>query len=165
MIELLIRQLQFARAEFQRVFIGLEPGEAHRRLLPSNSLSWTVGHLAWQEQRYWIWGPTGRTPIPELNELVAYGKPATIPDYAAMWDAWRSITSTADQFLNTLQESDLNVRYEIDGRPFFESIGTLLQRNIFHYWFHIGEVHGLRQQMGHVDLPNFVGQTDLIAFD
>ncbi len=27
----------------------------------------------------------------------------------------------------------------------------------YHYWLHIGEGHAIRQQLGHVDLPQFVG--------
>jgi hypothetical protein len=38
-----------------------------------------------------------------------------------------------------------------------ESIGTLLYRNLYHYWFHTGEAHAIRQMLGHRDLPQFVG--------
>ena len=40
-----------------------------------NSIGWIVGHLAWQEQRYWLTRAQGETPIPVLNELVANGGP------------------------------------------------------------------------------------------
>lgn len=163
MKELLVRQLHFARQEFQRVFEGVTPADATRRLLPSNCLSWVVGHLAVQEQWYWITLPTGRVPVPELNTLTAPGQPPSTPDYEAMWTAWRQITAEADKYLISLQESDLSSHHIKDGRPISESIGTMLQRNIFHYWFHLGEVHSLRQQMGHTDLPNFVGRTGTIA--
>ena len=33
----------------------------------------------------------------------------------------------------------------------------MLQRNFYHYWFHIGEAHAIRQMLGHPDLPQFVG--------
>lgn len=158
MNDLLIRQLKFARSEFERVFAGVDPGEAQTRLLPNNSLSWIVGHLAWQEQRYWIWAPTGKLVFPELNTLTANGQPASTPDYAEMWYAWRAITAKADHFLASVAEADLPTHYEIDGKPFFESIGTLLQRTTFHYWFHIGEAHAIRQQLGHGSLPDFVGK-------
>jgi hypothetical protein len=46
---------------------------------------------------------------------------------------------------------------EINGKPVYESIGTLLQRNIYHYWFHSGEALAIRQLLGHTDLPEFVG--------
>jgi hypothetical protein len=27
----------------------------------------------------------------------------------------------------------------------------------YHYWFHLGEAHAIRQMLGHPDLPQFVG--------
>ena len=38
-----------------------------------------------------------------------------------------------------------------------ESTGTLLQRVIYHQWFHNGEVQAIRQLFGHENLPQFVG--------
>ena len=29
--------------------------------------------------------------------------------------------------------------------------------NQYHYWFHLGESHAIRQMLGHEDLPQFVG--------
>jgi hypothetical protein len=43
-----------------------------------------IGHLAWQ------------VPLPDLNERVAYGKPATTPPLDEMWAAWRSVTKAGD---------------------------------------------------------------------
>ena len=58
----------------------------------------------------------------------------------------------------------LPVTLELDGKPFWESIGQLLLRNIFHYWYHIGEAGAIRQQLGHQDLPQFVGDTSGYEF-
>jgi hypothetical protein len=33
----------------------------------------------------------------------------------------------------------------------------MLTRNIYHYWFHTGEAHAIRQMLGHGRLPQFVG--------
>jgi hypothetical protein len=33
----------------------------------------------------------------------------------------------------------------------------MLMRNLYHYWFHIGEAHAIRQILGHTQLPDFVG--------
>ena len=33
----------------------------------------------------------------------------------------------------------------------------LLLRNIYHYWYHLGEAGAVRQMLGHRDLPQFVG--------
>ena len=38
--------------------------------------------------------------------------------------------------------------------------GNLLQRTIYHYWFHTGENMAIRQMLGHKRLPQFVGGID-----
>ena len=38
-----------------------------RRLDPMNSMSWNVGHLAWQEQRYFLTMGSGRRRIPDSS--------------------------------------------------------------------------------------------------
>ena len=45
-----------------------------------------------------------------------------------------------------------------------EDIGTTLLRNIYHYWFHTGEAHAIRQQLGHRDLPEFVGDMSRVLY-
>jgi hypothetical protein len=44
-----------------------------------------------------------------------------------------------------------------------ENVGTRMQRATYHYFFHTGEAHAIRQQLGHPDLPYFVG--DMPDFD
>jgi hypothetical protein len=51
----------------------------------------------------------------------------------------------------------MHTHLEWRGKPRFENIGTMLLRNIYHYWFHTGEVVAIRQLLGHKDLPEFVG--------
>ncbi|MEP7293389.1 MAG: DinB family protein, partial [Chloroflexota bacterium] len=50
----LIEQLRFTRSEFQRALAGVTDEDARRRFMPMNSISWIIGHLANQEQRYWL---------------------------------------------------------------------------------------------------------------
>ncbi len=38
-----------------------------------------------------------------------------------------------------------------------ENFGTKLLRLTYHYFYHTGEAHAVRQQLGHPDLPFFVG--------
>jgi len=45
-----------------------------------------------------------------------------------------------------------------------ESIGTLLMRNIFHYWYHTGEASAVRQMLGHAGVPEFVGDISTAAY-
>ena len=37
-----------------------------------------------------------------------------------------------------------------------EVLGTLIVRNIFHCWSHIGEISAIRQMLGHPHPPQFV---------
>ena len=50
------------------------------------------------------------------------------------------------------------------GKPVLESVGTLLLRNTYHYWFHTGEAYGIRQALGHTGLPDFVGNMSDAAY-
>ena len=49
--------------------------DARRRLLPMNCISWIVGHLAWQEQRYWLTLTQGQTPLPQETRWSAMAAP------------------------------------------------------------------------------------------
>ena len=153
----LVSQLRFARSEFTRCLVGLSEADAIHRIMPMNCISWMVGHLANQEQAYWLLLAQGKTVAPGLNDLVGTGKPASTPPLADMWAAWHSITRAADEYLDNLTTAQL-VEYIVwKGKPRPESIGTMLLRNTYHYWFHTGEAHAVRQQLGHTGLPDFVG--------
>lgn len=153
----LVTQLRFARSEFLRGLDGVSEEDARRRLEPMNCISWIIGHLANQEHRYWVLRPQDRNLAPDLQELVGFGKPASTPPLNEMWHTWHAVTAAADEYLDTLTPKDLQAHLEWQGRPLQESIGTLLQRNIYHYWYHLGEAHAIRQMLGHSDLPQFVG--------
>jgi hypothetical protein len=40
----------------------------------------------------------------------------------------------------------------------------MLMRNIYHYWFHTGEAHAIRQILGHTQLPDFVGDMTVAMY-
>jgi uncharacterized damage-inducible protein DinB len=147
----LILQLRFTRSEFRRGLEGLSDADARRRLLPMNCISWNIGHLAWQEQRYWL---------TRLQGLVGYGQPACTPPLAEMWQAWQTITRLADPFLDTLTTEKLLEIHYLEDQQIEFTAGTLLQRVIYHYWYHTGENMAIRQMLGHTDLPEFVGDID-----
>lgn len=155
----LVEQLRFARSEFLRVFEGVSEEDARKRLDPMNCLSWIMAHLAMQEQRYWIQYPLGRdaAPHPELPDLAGYPDRATTPELAIARRIWEDVTATADSYLDTLDQAALLDHFEFDGERIGENVGTLMLRNIYHYWFHLGETHAIRQQLGHRDLPVYVG--------
>ena len=153
----LVTQLHFARSEFVRCLEGVSDADGLVRLEPMNCASWIVGHMANQEHVYWVLLPTGRNIAPVLKDLFAHGEPAHTPPLGQMWDTWRLVTQAADAFLDTLTIELLQTHLEWNGKPRPESIGTMLLRNTYHYWFHLGEAHAIRQQLGHGDLPQFVG--------
>lgn len=47
-----------------------------------------------------------------------------------------------------------------DESPGQTTFGNLLQRVIYHYWYHLGENMALRILLGHERLPQFVGDID-----
>jgi len=153
----LVTQLKFARHSLVRCLEGVSEEDARRRVEPMNCLSWIVGHLANQEQGYWVMVAQGEMVVQGLNDRVGSGKPASTPSLEEMWEAWRQITRQADRYLETLDSQTLQTHFTWKGKPLDESIGTLLHRNIYHYWFHTGEAFAIREMLGHTNLPEFVG--------
>ncbi len=156
----LVDQLSFTRTEFLRGLKGLSEEDACRRILPMNCISWNVGHLAWQEQRYFLFFGQGQLPYPEIQEAFAYGTPGSTPRLKDVLKAWRAITSAADSWLDTLTSRKLEEFVVLKGRKTSRMYGNLLQRVIYHYWYHTGENMGIRQALGHANLPEFVGNID-----
>ncbi len=154
----LVDQLRFTRSEWLRALEGVSADEACRRFEPMNCISWIVGHLSWQEQRYWLTFAQGQTPLPQLNELVGYGRPATTPPLADMLQAWHTITLAADPWLDTV--TTVMLAQKIPRGNWETTWGSLLLRVIYHYWYHIGEIMAIRQNLGHTGLPDFVGDID-----
>jgi uncharacterized damage-inducible protein DinB len=160
MLHPLVDQLHFARSEFQRALAGLSEDDARKRLLPMNCISWNVGHLAWQEQRYFVTFAQGQTPLPELNQQFAYGAPASTPALEDMQQTWRAATRAADAWLEAATTERLLSAYTTPSGEWSTSFGNLLQRVIYHYWYHTGENMAIRQALGHTDLAEFVGDID-----
>jgi uncharacterized damage-inducible protein DinB len=160
----LVTQLYFARSEFVRCLEGLSDEDARQRLLPMNCISWMIGHLATQEQFYWVYFPQGKMVQPKLNELVGFGRPASTPPLADMWQAWQDITVAADDYLKMVTAEMLTTHLTQGENRSHESVGTMLLRTTYHYWFHTGEAHAVRQQLGHPDLPQFVGDMSTAVY-
>jgi len=159
----LVEQLRFTRAEWLRALEGTPAADAERRLVPMNSIGWIVGHLAWHEQLYWLTRAQGLVPVPELNDLVASGRPATMPPLADMHDAWRAVTGAADTWLDGLGQAEMEMRLPGPAGSSPRLVGSMLHRVTYHYWFHAGEILAIRQILGHADLPEFVGDIDSLA--
>ena len=156
----LVLQLRFTRSEFLRGIKGVTEKEAKKRFLPMNCLSWNVGHLAWQEQRYFLGFGQGIKLFPEIENNFAYGAPASTPSLKEMLAAWKEITATADPWLDPLTPKKLSQNVISNGKEIQRTYGNLLQRTIYHYWYHLGENMAIRQSLGHTKLPQFVGSID-----
>lgn len=156
----LVAQLRFTRSEFQRGLTGLAAADACKRIVPMNCISWNVGHLAWHEQRYFLTFAQGQILLPELNEQFAYGAPASTPALDEMQQAWQTVTRAADLWLDALTTSGLQQLFSSPSGDWTTSFGNLVQRVIYHYWYHTGENMAIRQMLGHTDLVDFVGNVD-----
>ena len=156
----LVSQLRFTRSEFMRGVKGVSDDDARKRLLPMNCISWNIGHLTWQEQRYFLRFGQGKMLLPEIDRSFANGAPASTPSLDEVLSAWRPITSATDPWLDTLTSSKLEQHVISNGKQIAYKHGNLLQRVIYHYWYHIGENLAIRQQLGHKRLPQFVGAID-----
>ena len=160
MIHPLIDQLRFTRSEFLRSVKGVNEEDGRKRLLPMNCLAWNVGHLAWQEQRYFLHYGQGRMLLPEIDRELAYGAPGSTPSLREMLAAWKTITAAADPWLDNLTSAKLQENAISNGKPIAYKYGNLLQRVIYHYWYHTGENMAIRQMLGHERLGVFVGNID-----
>ena len=159
----LVLQLRFTRSEFLRGLKGVTEKEGKKRFLPMNCISWNVGHLAWQEQRYFLSYGLGVSLYPDIEKSHAYGAPASTPSLKEMLAAWKQITLAADPFLETLTSKKLAQNVISNGKEIQRTYGNLIQRTIYHYWYHLGENMAIRQNLGHKELPQFVGSIDTKA--
>ena len=163
MIHPLIDQFRFTRREWLRGLDGILEADGARHFGPMNSISWTVGHLAWHEQRYWLQRAQGTVLFPQLNHLFAYGAPMSTPSLAEMLRLWHTVTQAADLYLDSLTSATLQTELRLDGQPIGQSVGSALRRVTYHYWYHIGEIQAIRQMLGHANLPEYVGEIEVEA--
>lgn len=158
----LVTQLRFTRSEFQRAFEGITDNAARKRFLPMNCISWNIGHLAWQEQRYFLAFAQNKILLPDIQEQFAYGAPGSTPPLAEMQTAWQTITRAADEWLDTATNERLRAPFNHPSGG-VTNFGNLLQRVIYHYWYHTGENMAIRQNLQQSHLPEFVGDLDELA--
>jgi hypothetical protein len=164
MTHFLVTQLRFTRRELMRCIEGVSEEEASQRIMPMNCISWIVGHLANQEHRYWVYLAQGKQVAPNLRKLVGYGQPASTPSLQEMKVTWETVTSTADNYLETLTPELMETHIMHEGEYSQENVGTMLMRNLYHYWYHMGEVASIRQILGHKNLPEFVGDMTMVMY-
>ena len=71
----LVDQFRFTRSDWLRGLTGVSEEDAAHHFGPMNCISWTVGHMAWHEHRYWLEVAQGKILFPKLNEIYSYGAP------------------------------------------------------------------------------------------
>jgi uncharacterized damage-inducible protein DinB len=100
--------------------------------------------------------------LPDVHKQFNYGAPACTPPLAEVWESWQAIVAEVDPWLDALDTPRLHEPQTItvDGEPAILTAGSLLQRVIYHYWYHTGENMAIRQLLGQRDLPEFVGNID-----
>jgi hypothetical protein len=155
-----VDQLRFTRSEWLRGLRGVSEADAARHCGRMNCISWIVGHLAWQEQRYLLWRARDVVMFPELQREFAVGAPMSTPSLAAMRKAWTAVTKSSESFLDTLKTKDLLKDLPLDGKKSGQTLGDAIRRMTFHYWFHIGEIQAIRQMLDQPRLPQYVGNLE-----
>jgi hypothetical protein len=128
-----------------------------------NCIGWTVGHLAWQEQRYFLQRAQGRLLFPDLNTTYAYGAPMSTPSLADTLRTWHQVIQASQPYLDSLTTKSLEQELPLDGKPVGQSSGSAMRRMTYHYWYHIGEIQAIRQMLGHAALPEYVGDIETLA--
>lgn len=160
----MVEQLRFTRSEFVRCIHGVSLQESYTHLGQMNCISWLIGHLASQENQYFVYLAQGKSIQPDLRKIAGTGSRPSEPKLDDMWAAWREVTANADVYLDTVTSVSLQEHFEWKGKPLDESIGTMLYRCIYHYWFHLGEIHAIRQMLGHRNIPQFVGNMNQATY-
>ena len=141
--------------------VGDEAGARHFGQM--NSIGWIVGHLAWQEQRYLLYRPQGVMLREDIQKDFTTGGPMSTPSLAETLAAWRSIIKASEPFLDQLTTQKLLVDLPLNGKKSGQTQGDAIRRMTYHYWFHIGEILAIRQQLGGKGLPEYVGSIEARA--
>jgi uncharacterized damage-inducible protein DinB len=148
---------RFALSEFERGLEGLTDEEARLRMAKANgtqmnSVTWTVGHLAWHWCRVRR-AATGDAYPEALNQFANGSNDPTPP---SLEDA-RGFLQLAKESTTWIAGADDELLARRNPRnPVSESVGTALMRVMLHTWFHAGEVNAIRQMLGHPEIQ-FVG--------
>ena len=156
----LVDQFRFTRSEWLHGLEGLTDDEGARHFGQMNSIGWTVGHMAWHEQRTFLQRPQGVILFPALITEFAVGAPMSTPVFHEMLETWRAITKAVDPFLDSLTSPMLLNDLPLEGKSVGQTIGDALRRVTYHYWYHTGETQAIRQMLGHRDLYQYVGDIE-----
>jgi len=155
----LVQMQHVTRKEFLRGLQGLADEDARKRIESMNCISWIVGHLAWQEHLLFVAWPQGKEIEPQYRPY-GFGAPPAQPPLEEVMELWHATCDAADAWLHVADEESMQQLFTArDAVTAGENAGTLIVRNIFHYWCHIGEISAVRQMLGHRP-PQFVNLHD-----
>lgn len=159
----LVAQYQFTRNEWLRGLEGLTEEDGSRHFGQMNCISWIVGHLAWHEQKYWLDIAQERILYPELNSMYAFNAPMSTPSFCEMLEIWQTVARETTPYLVKLTVKEVASPLLRKGKDVGQSVGSAMQRVIYHYWYHIGEIQSIRQLLGQKNLPVYVGNLEVEA--
>ena len=159
----LVDQFRFTRSEWLHGLEGLTDQDGACHFGQMNCISWTVGHLAWHEQRTFLQRPQNMIPFPGLNETFKVGAPMSTPSFQEMLETWHTVTQAADPYLDSLTTEILLTDLLLEGKLVGQTRGDALRRITYHYWYHIGETQAIRQMLGQKDLYQYVGDVEVEA--
>jgi len=155
-----VDQFRFTRSEWLHGLEGVSEEEGARHFGQMNSISWTVGHLTWHEQRTFLQRPQDIILFPHLNDIFAFGAPMSTPSFGEMLEIWKTVTKAADPYLDSLTTVFLLTELPVNGKSVGQTRGDALRRITYHYWYHIGEIQAIRQMLEHKDLYQYVGNIE-----
>ena len=156
----LVDQIRFTRSEWLHGLENISEEDGAKHFGQMNCISWTVGHLAWHEQRTFLQRPQNIILFPKLNEVFAFGAPMSTPSFKEMLETWQTVSKAADEYLNSLTTETLLTDLLLNGKAVGQTRGDAMRRITYHYWYHIGEIQAIRQMLGHKDLYQYVGNIE-----
>jgi len=156
----LVDQFRFTRSEWLRGLEGVTEEDGARHFGQMNCISWIVGHLALYEQRTFLQRPQNIVLFSNLQEVVGYGAPMSTPSFQEMFETWSAVRKAADPYLDSLTTEILLTDLPLNGKSVGQTCGDALQRQIYHFWFHLGEILSIRQMIGGTGLPEYVGNLE-----
>jgi hypothetical protein len=122
-----------------------------------NCIAWTVGHLAFQEQGFWLFRAQQKVLFSDLYPVFGTGAPMSTPALPDTLRIWKEVVLATEPYLDSVTTASLKEQLLLEGKSIGQSVGSALRRMTYHYWYHLGEVQAIRQMLGHSSLPEYVG--------
>ena len=141
------------KMEFSRSLVGLSDEDARKRIEPMNCIGWIIGHVSLQQHLLFVAWANGKGMEPQYDAF-DWGRPSSEPSLEEVAALWRASCDDADVWFEAATEDSMLQTFP-GAVKLGENAGTLVARNIFHTWCHLGEISAIRQILGHRS-PEFV---------